>query len=237
MSRFSWTVIPGNTPRPSGACTMPSMTRLNARILVMSWPSKTMDPWDSGLIPEIARMVVVLPAPLAPIRVTSSPSSTDNEMPCSASIRPYATFMSLISSRGIVGHPQVGGDNRGVVADLGRQTFGDLLAELQYHDPVGHPHHQPHVVLDQQHRVPVRPDLADQILQRGLLGRVEPGGRLVQAQQFRFGGQRPGDLQPALVAVGQIPGLLGGAGADAHEFQQGQPSVDRVALLMPVPRH
>src|SRR6478735_10795753 len=149
MSRFSWTVMPGKTPRPSGACTMPASTRRWAFILVMSLPSNQIEPVVSGRIPEIARMVVVLPAPLAPIRVTSSPSSTDNEMPCSASIRPYATFMSLISSRGIVGHPQVGGDNRGVVPDLGRQTFGDLLAELQYHDPVGHPHHQPHVVLDQ----------------------------------------------------------------------------------------
>ena len=42
----------------------------------------------SGRMPEIARIVVVLPAPFAPIRVTSSPSSTDSEIPCSASIRP-----------------------------------------------------------------------------------------------------------------------------------------------------
>ena len=67
---------------------MPAITRRWAFILVMSWPSKMIDPRVSGRIPEIARMVVVLPAPLAPIRVTSSPSSTDSEMPCSASIRP-----------------------------------------------------------------------------------------------------------------------------------------------------
>ena len=45
-------------------------------------------PRVSGRIPETARIVVVLPAPFAPIRVTSSPSSTVSEMPCSAAIRP-----------------------------------------------------------------------------------------------------------------------------------------------------
>src|SRR6476469_8781170 len=142
MSRFSWMVIPGKTPRPSGAWTMPAITRRWAFILVMSWPSKTMDPLVSGRIPEIARIVVVLPAPLAPSSVTSSPSSTDSEMPCSASIRPYATVMSLISSSGIVRHPQVGGDDRRIVADLVGHTFSDLLAELQHHDAIGHAHHQ-----------------------------------------------------------------------------------------------
>ena len=67
---------------------MPASTRRWAFILVMSLPSKMIDPPVSGRIPEIARMVVVLPAPFAPINVTSSPCSTDSEMPCSASIRP-----------------------------------------------------------------------------------------------------------------------------------------------------
>ena len=88
MSRFSWTVIPGNTPRPSGACTIPATTRRWAFIAVMSWPSKTIRPRVSGRTPDSARIVVVLPAPLAPINVTSSPSSTDSEMPWIASILP-----------------------------------------------------------------------------------------------------------------------------------------------------
>ena len=41
-----------------------------------------------GTIPEIERSVVDLPAPLAPIRVTISPSWTVSEIPFSASIEP-----------------------------------------------------------------------------------------------------------------------------------------------------
>src|SRR6476469_5723894 len=150
MSRVSWTVMPGKTPRPSGACTMPASTRRWAFILVMSWPSNQIDPLVNGRIPEMARMVVVLPAPFAPISVTSSPSSTDSEMPCSASMRPYPTVMSRISSSGIVRHPQISGNHLRIVTDFRRYSFGDLLAEFQNHDPIGHANHQPHVVLAQQ---------------------------------------------------------------------------------------
>ena len=42
----------------------------------------------AGVRPEIERRVVDLPAPLEPISVTTSPSSTVSEMPFSASIEP-----------------------------------------------------------------------------------------------------------------------------------------------------
>ena len=80
--------MPGKMPRPSGACPMPRTTRRSARIRVMSAPSKTIEPWATGRSPEIARMVVVLPAPLAPISATTSPSLTVRLIPCSAWIRP-----------------------------------------------------------------------------------------------------------------------------------------------------
>ncbi len=38
--------------------------------------------------PEIARMVVVLPAPFAPISDTTAPSGTSRLMPFTASVRP-----------------------------------------------------------------------------------------------------------------------------------------------------
>ncbi len=41
-----------------------------------------------GVSPEIERSVVDLPAPLEPIRVTTSPSWTFSEMPLSASMLP-----------------------------------------------------------------------------------------------------------------------------------------------------
>ena len=42
---------------------------------------------------------------------------------------------------------------------------------------------------------------------RGLL-RVHARGRLVEEQELRVGGQRPGDLEAALVAVGHVAGEL-----------------------------
>ena len=38
--------------------------------------------------PEMARSVVLLPAPFAPMSVTMLPAGTDNEMPCSALMAP-----------------------------------------------------------------------------------------------------------------------------------------------------
>jgi hypothetical protein len=57
-------------------------------ILLMSRPLKTTRPDDSGRRPEIVLSVVDLPAPLAPISVTISPSSTSKETPLRAAILP-----------------------------------------------------------------------------------------------------------------------------------------------------
>ena len=54
----------------------------------MSLPSKRIVPVRGDVSPEIERSVVDLPAPLEPISVTTSPSSTSSEMPLSASMLP-----------------------------------------------------------------------------------------------------------------------------------------------------
>src|SRR5690348_18431020 len=123
----------------------------------------------------MARMVVVLPAPFAPIRATISPSSTVRLMPCSAWMRPYSS-VTFSSSSSIGRLSQVRGDDRLVVPDLMRRTLGDLAAELQHHDAVGHAHHQAHVVLDEQNRHAGVADPADQLQQFLLLRRGEAGG-------------------------------------------------------------
>ncbi len=82
------TDMPGKIPRPSGAWQMPSATLSCAATRVMSRPSKMILPADNGRTPEIAFKVVVLPAPLAPMSVTISPSSTVNDRPFSAAMRP-----------------------------------------------------------------------------------------------------------------------------------------------------
>ena len=64
------------------------MTISCAGTRVMSSPAKVIVPELAGVSPEIERSVVDLPAPLEPISVTTSPSSTVSETPFSASIAP-----------------------------------------------------------------------------------------------------------------------------------------------------
>ena len=52
--------MPGNTPRPSGACPIPAVTRLCPGIRLMSSPSNTIGPRTAGRSPEIVFRVVRL---------------------------------------------------------------------------------------------------------------------------------------------------------------------------------
>ena len=60
-------------------------------------------------------------------------------------------------------------------------------------------------------------------LKRGAFARVQSGGRLVEAQQRRFGAHRARDFEAALIAIGQIAGGVVGAveQADAVEPERG----------------
>jgi hypothetical protein len=67
---------------------MPAATRACAGRRVTSLPSNTMRPLRGSIAPATPRMVVLLPAPFAPIRVTISPSATSNETPRTAGTSP-----------------------------------------------------------------------------------------------------------------------------------------------------
>ena len=49
----------------------------------MCLPSSVISPAVGRIMPEMARIVVVLPAPFEPISVTTLPFGTSIEMPCS----------------------------------------------------------------------------------------------------------------------------------------------------------
>ena len=53
------------------------------------------------------------------------------------------------------------------------------------------------------------------------LGRAHAGGRLVEAQQLRLGGQRDADLEIALLAVRQIGGQFIGLAQQADRIERG----------------
>ena len=78
-------------------------------------------------------------------------------------------------------------------------------------------HHHLHVVLDEQDRYSPVADALDELHELAALLWVHPGGRLVEQQQVWLSGERSGDLEPSLVAVGERAGDLVAPGSEAHE--------------------
>ena len=92
----------------------------------------------------------------------------------------------------------------GIVPDLIRGPFGDLLAVVEHGNALADAHDDLHVVLDEQNgeaefllREP------DQLHQLAFLRRVHAGGGFVEQEQLRPRRQGADDFEAALVAVGQ----------------------------------
>ena len=83
------------------------------------------------------------------------------------------------------------------------RAFGDLAAEIEHRDGVRRVHHQVHVVLDQQHGRAAPGDGADRRRQAFRFVRGKPGRGLVEQQKLGLRGQRAGDLEQPLLAVGE----------------------------------
>ena len=81
-------VMRANTPRPSGTIARPCLSNAWLGTPLMDLPRYSASPLTQPCRPVIAFMVVVLPAPLAPISVTSSPSRISMSMPLMAWIPP-----------------------------------------------------------------------------------------------------------------------------------------------------
>src|SRR6516165_9665798 len=138
-----------------------------------SAPEKAIEPRRCPTMPMMALSVVVLPAPLRPSRVTSSPSATAKSMPCRMCDSPYQLWRSVTrsSSRPRAGRsrtaasamagPHIGFNDVGVLRDLGVGALRQDLAAGQDGDDVGELGHDREIVLDHQHRA-VRRDLADE---------------------------------------------------------------------------
>jgi hypothetical protein len=68
-------------PRSSGQKATPSRAILSEALLISSWPLKRTEPVRLPMTPMIDFSVVVLPAPLRPSSVTTSPAFTLKLMP------------------------------------------------------------------------------------------------------------------------------------------------------------
>jgi hypothetical protein len=111
-------------------------------------------------------------------------------------------------------------------------AIGDPAAAVEDRDAVAQAHHELHVVLDQQDGAAVAPYALEQRAQRELLGGIHAGGRLIEREQQRFGGQRAGDLEPALIAVRQGARRIAGVAGDADVVEQLHRALADRALLV-----
>src|SRR5512132_174761 len=202
IRRFSHTVSSGKSPRPSGTCAMPSRAANSGLRRAIPRPAKTMSP-DVRVMLEIARSVVVLPAPFAPRSATTSPSSTRSETPWSARMGPYRAWTSFSSSSGILAS-EIGLDHVGVLLHLARRSLRDLPPEVQDVNALADAHDERHVMLDDQDgQVEVLPQPPDQRAELAHLLVVEAPGRLVEQQEPGAGDEGAGELDALQRSEGQ----------------------------------
>src|SRR5262245_32130422 len=173
---------------------MPSLALAAVYRLAISSPSIRIAPDIGRTSPEIARSVVVLPAPFGPSSATTSPLPTWRSRPRTTAAASYPAERSSSSRTGsaliaqclhlVGGRPEIGGDHLGVGAHLARRTDRDHLAELEHDDAVADAEHESHVVIDEQDRRAAVDDLPKVLSEGDGLVRVETRRRLVEAQQL-----------------------------------------------------
>src|SRR3954471_3902836 len=151
-------------------------------------------------------MVVVLPMPLRPSKVTTSPAPTLNPMSNSTCAGPYAdcrcSTASIAASLHLVA--EIGGDHPRIGTDLGGRAGCDDVTVDQHRNTVGQREHGRHVMLDQHDREPSfeLPQHANEA--RGL---VAPGARhwLIEQQQFRLHRERNGEFERPFFPMRELP--------------------------------
>src|SRR5882757_9226030 len=134
---------------------------------ISSASRKRTEPVRWPRMPMIARKVVVLPAPLRPSRVATSPSSIVKSMPCRMCDSPYQACSPATSSNGGaptvsgMAGPHIGLDDLGIGRDRRVIALGEDTAAGQHRDGLRQIGHDRQIVLDHQHRTVAR-GVADQ---------------------------------------------------------------------------
>src|SRR5262245_60800491 len=106
-------------------------------------------------MPMIDFIVVVLPAPLRPSSVTTSPGSTSNVAPCSTCDSPYqACSPSTASSGAVLGLSMAGSEIGLAHARMGRDrvivALGHHASAREHGDAVGQVGDHAEIMLDHQ---------------------------------------------------------------------------------------
>src|SRR5262249_53031540 len=201
--KFSHTVRLGKMQRPSGTRPSPSLAMRNEVSPRSCRPSNMTLPPRGAVMPMIERMVVVLPMPLRPSSVTTSPRRTSRSTPNSTWLWPYLvsspSTVSTDVSRVIL-FAEIGHAHAGVISNLVGGSGRDDAAADQHRDAVGEREHRVHVVLDQEDRV--LPLYAfQQLRHRARFLDAQTRHRLVEQQHDRMGCERHAELELPVLAV------------------------------------
>src|SRR5437764_5825287 len=182
---------------------------------ITSLPSTRTEPVRRGTMPMIDFSVVVLPAPLRPSSVTTSPAFTSKLIPCRMWDSPYhasrlrtwrmlppvADFAgaSAIAVSGMTGS-QIGFLDAFVLGEFAVMALREHLPSRQHGDDVGEIGHHAQIMLDHEDGV-FRRDALDQ--RRDLVDVLvaHAGHRLVQQHHLRIERERRRDLQRALAPL------------------------------------
>jgi len=101
-----------------------------------------------------------------------------------------------------------------------RFAVRDAASEVEHGDVLRRFRDQRHVMIDNKDGEALRCDALEQFVQVELFGRVEAGRGLVEQQQRRIGGERAGNLNQALMAVGEARDQFVGTRAEADEGER-----------------
>src|SRR6476661_5696017 len=200
-------------PRSSGTQPMPARARLSALALPRSSPPQVTVPSTWRCSPMTERSSVVLPAPLRPTRVTTSPGSTRRSTSVRTLASPYQADSPAISrvwsDMLVSGLSEVCGDDLVVVPDLFVGALGEHLPGLQHGDGVGQGADDVHVVVDEHDGAAGR-DLLDQGDGPVDVLEAHACGGFVEQQQLGVERQGERELEGALLPVGQRTGSSAG---------------------------
>src|SRR5215470_8753965 len=188
-------------PRSSGQMASPWRAILSLARPMSSLPSCRTEPVRLPTTPMIDFIVVVLPAPLRPSNVTTSPERTSNVTPCSTWDSPYQACSPSTASSGVcplaMANPEIGFAHAGIGGDRVIVAFRQDAPARQHRDAVREVGNDAEIVLDHQHgaigsdRLDERADASDVLV-------PHPGHRLVEQHELRIERERGGDLERAL---------------------------------------
>src|SRR5262249_1540254 len=207
-SRFSSTESDAKMPRSSGHSAMPARAISFEAQPMSSRPANRTDPARWPTMPMIDLSVVVLPAPLRPSSVTTSPANTSKLAPCSTWDSPYQACSPSIASNGAalglsMTDPEIGLAHRGIGRDRRVVPLGQHPAARQHGNAMGEVGDDAEIVLDHQHRA-----LGSHRLDEGAdaidVLVTHARHRLVEQEHFRLKRQRGGDLERAFATIRQF---------------------------------